>query len=503
VGFLLLVGSLVACWNDDARPAPTATAAISQTQPAPPEGSPTPVPTATAPVEPAAPTLATVVPTDVQGLDTRTDSVQGDPYRYFATHPEIEAFPLLGETLNAAIAAERAAFEAARGPFDPVPPGAAGPSFNASFDFLVASGDVLGVHLLFYEFFGANGVERSATFWFDLAAGIALPPSGLFGGDDDLAAVAEALRTALLAEYGSLLFQDALADLLADPADNLDAIGFSPEGDLIVIFDEYSIGPGAIGRVTIALPADEIEPHLSDFGRRARAETVAPSGPLRLPQPAPPSPTPSAVAPPPSTVPDCGAVACVALTFDDGPAGPTLTLLDTLAEAHVSATFFVVGVNARLQPAVLARMIAEGHEIGNHSFDHKDLTTLSAEQISEQWRATSEIVRSATGVSPVLFRPPYGASNELVESTAEGPFILWSVDPRDWVDRDAAVVTRRVLESARPGDIILLHDIHVTSVNAVPAIIDGLRQRGFTFVTVSTLLGSDLNPGQIYRRQRD
>jgi peptidoglycan/xylan/chitin deacetylase (PgdA/CDA1 family) len=461
------------------------------------------VPTATAPAAPSEPALATAVPTDVEGLETRTDSVQGDPYRYFATHPEIEAFPQLGETLNAAIAKERAAFEAVRGPFEAVPPGATGPSFNASFEFIVASGDVIGVHLLFYEFFGANGIERSATLWFDLRSGVALPPSGLFGGDDGLAAIVEALRAALLAEYGNLLFQDALEELLANPDDNLKAIGFSPQGDLIVIFDEYSIGPGAIGRVTIALPSGQVQPHLSDFGRRAHTETVAPSGPLRLPQPAPPSPTPTTVAPPPSTGAACGAVACVALTFDDGPAGPTVALLDVLAKAGVPATSFVVGVNARLQPAVLARMIAEGHEIGNHSFDHKDLSTLSGEQIREQWRVTSEIISSATGVSPVLFRPPYGVTNELMSSTIKAPFILWSVDPRDWADRDAAAITRRVLESARPGDIILLHDIHVTSVNAVPAIVDGLRQRGFTFVTVSTLLGSGLNPGQTYTRQRD
>src|SRR5690606_14084787 len=150
-------------------------------------------------------------------------------------------------------------YESARGPFGPLPEGAPEPSFNVSFDFLAASGNVLGVHLLFYEFFGANGVERSATFWFDLTDGTALQATDLFGGDEDVAAITQALREAVLAQYGDLIFTDALDEVLADPDENLLALGFSPEGDLIVIFDEYSIGPGALGRVTIALPSATIE----------------------------------------------------------------------------------------------------------------------------------------------------------------------------------------------------------------------------------------------------
>jgi peptidoglycan/xylan/chitin deacetylase (PgdA/CDA1 family) len=413
----------------------------------------------------------------------------------------IEGFPLLGETLDAAIAAERAAFEAVRGPFDPVPAGAAGPSFNVSFEILAASGDVLGVHLLFYAFFGANGAESSATFWFDLAANRALAPVELLGGDAGLASVVEELRAALEARFGPALFPNQVDAYFAAAAENLQAVGFTADGDLLVIFDEGSVGPNALGRIAIALPTETVEPYLSDFGRRARAETLQPSGPLRVP--ATPTPEPTAVPPaPPSTGGvDCGAAACVALTFDDGPAGPTLTLLDMLAKAGAPATFFVVGVNAQYQPALLQRMAAEGHEIGNHTYDHRDLTTLSAEQIAAQWRTTSEIVAAATGLTPAFFRPPYGVSNETVRSVVKAPFILWSVDPRDWADRDTATVARRVLETARAGDIVLLHDIYVTSVDAVPAIIAGLRQRGFTLVTVSTLLGGELEPGASYSRR--
>jgi peptidoglycan/xylan/chitin deacetylase (PgdA/CDA1 family) len=355
--------------------------------------------------------------------------------------------------------------------------------------------------LLFYAFFGANGAESSATFWFDLAANRALSPAGLFDGEAGLAAAVAELRSALETRFGTALFPDQVEAYFSAAEENLRAVGFTSEGDILFIIDECSIGPCALGRIAISLPAATVEPYLSDFGRRARAETLQPSGPLRLP--ATPTPEPTVVPPsPPSTGDvDCAAMACVALTFDDGPAGPTAVLLDTLAAAGAPATFFVVGINAQYQPEVLRRMATEGHEIGNHSYDHRDLTTLSAEQIAAEWNVTAQVVAAATGQTPAFFRPPYGTSNETVRGVIKAPFILWSVDPRDWADHDTAVVTRRVLETTRAGDIILLHDIYLTSVEAVPGIIAGLRQRGFRLVTVSTLLGPELEPGASYRRR--
>jgi len=452
-----------------------------------------------------------VPPTGITGLETITDSIQGDPYRYFASYPAIAGFPLLGETLGTLIAGERGRFEDLRGPFEPVPPEASGPSFNASFEFVVASGDVIGVQLLFYEFFGANGMDRSIVTWFDLATGEALAATALLDAAA-LSAVAAEIRAAVLADYGSLVFADDLDRVLADPELGLRTIGFSDDGDLVVVFDEYSIAPGSLGQISIALPADIVEPHLSEFGRRARAETLQPTGSPQIPPPptatAEPTSTPSPPSPPPTMPPppvgevDCAEIACVALTFDDGPAGHTARLLDVLARADVPATFFVVGLNAEVRGDLLARMVGEGHEVGNHTYDHRDLTTLGPDEIRGEVDVTAQIVAGATGARPVLVRPPYGAYNEAVRGAVAAPLILWSVDPRDWADRDAEVVIQRVLERTGAGDIVLLHDIHGTSVDAVPAIIEGLRERGLTFVTVSTLLGDALTPGSVYRSGR-
>ena len=110
------------------------------------------------------------------------------------------------------------------------------------------------------------------------------------------------------------------------------------------------------------------------------------------------------------------------------------------------------------------------------------------------------MIEAATGKRPTLLRPPYGATDDKVAATAGMPLILWSIDPRDWADHDSQLVTQRVLDAASRGDIVLLHDIHETSVQAVPAILDGLAERGLVPVTVSELLGSDLVAGQSYRR---
>src|SRR5690606_13985768 len=159
--------------------------------------------------------------------------------------------------------------------------------------------------------------------------------------------------------------------------------------------------------------------------------------------------------------------------FDDGPARPTLRLLDILSERGVQATFFVLGVNVAHNDEVLARMVAAGHEVGNHTFDHRDLTKLSAEEIREQVDGAGAAIQSATGHWPRLLRPPYGAIDARVAEVTGMPFILWSVDPRDWADHDATLVAGRVVAEARRGSIVLLHDIHETSVDAVPAILDG------------------------------
>ena len=196
-----------------------------------------------------------------------------------------------------------------------------------------------------------------------------------------------------------------------------------------------------------------------------------------------------------STSANCALVACVALTFDDGPSAYTDRLIDTLVSTRTAATFFVVGSQVAARPATVRRLQSAGLAVENHTYSHPDLTTLTySGQLSQVTRADDAL--AAAGVArSTLLRPPYGSWNSTTRTLGK-PLILWSVDPRDWEVRDAAIVRSRVVANARAGSIVLMHDSHSTTVDAVPGIISDLRARGFTLVTVRTLVPT-MQPGDV------
>ena len=194
---------------------------------------------------------------------------------------------------------------------------------------------------------------------------------------------------------------------------------------------------------------------------------------------------------------DCRRAKCVALTFDDGPGEYTGELLRHLALHHARATFFVVGQNVVEDPAAVRHMVAAGHEIGNHTWSHRDLTSLSAAEVRAELARTDQAVKAVTGLVPKIIRPPYGALNEAVRAQTTRPMIMWSVDTLDWRHRDTARVLRTAVKAVRPGDIILFHDIHATTVAAIPRVLKGLSAQGYRFVTVSRLF-DDKPPSLAY-----
>ena len=201
---------------------------------------------------------------------------------------------------------------------------------------------------------------------------------------------------------------------------------------------------------------------------------------------------------------DCSTVPCVSLTFDDGPDGEyTPEVLKILARESVEATFFVVGQLAVEFPEQIRMMVADGHEVANHSWDHPNLTTLSPDEISSQVRRTNEAIVAAGAAPPRLFRAPYGATTDWVCENIPMPLINWDVDPNDWEDdADPASVTSHILGTSTAGSIVLLHSINPTTVQALPDIIGGLRARGFELVPVSVLTEFPENPaGQIFDRR--
>ena len=212
-------------------------------------------------------------------------------------------------------------------------------------------------------------------------------------------------------------------------------------------------------------------------------------------------PSPSPVKPIPPPVPEQKTTVSsvhvdgpyIALTFDDGPNEKlTPRLLDLLAQHHMHATFFVIGENAVQHPEILQRAVREGHEIGNHTWSHPNLAKMSEENVRSQIKRTEETITGAIGSRPTLFRPPYGSltarEKHFIHDELGYEIILWEVDPLDWKEPGPNIVSSRILKETRPGSIVLSHDIHAQTIQAMPATLTELEAKGFKCVTVSELL---------------
>lgn len=243
---------------------------------------------------------------------------------------------------------------------------------------------------------------------------------------------------------------------------------------------QASLLPSSYGELTITVPISSVSKYLQNPTARKLANIPKPPEPKPAPAPAPAAPTPA-----PTT-----GNKVIALTFDDGPGPYTAHLLDILDQYGAKATFFLIGSKVSGQASVVRSIQARGHQLGNHSWSHPELPKLSVDQIAGEIDRTNEAIRQATGVKPSILRPPYGAVNGVVLEQLRlrnMSSILWSVDTRDWADRNSQIVCSRAVAGARPGAVILMHDIHQTSVNAVPCILSSLKQQGYSFVTIQRL----------------
>ncbi len=185
----------------------------------------------------------------------------------------------------------------------------------------------------------------------------------------------------------------------------------------------------------------------------------------------------------------------VALTFDDGPQPQTTRgVLQVLKQFNVKATFFMIGAKVDVEPEIAREVAAAGHEIGNHTMMHRNLTTMSPSQVAQEFQSTSSILESKLGISPELCRPPGGNYNQDVinAATDEGmTTVLWTTNPGDCNFDSAATIAKHVLDSVKPGGIILLHDTVPATVDALPIILKGLKKRGLLAVPVSTMIRSN------------
>ncbi len=190
----------------------------------------------------------------------------------------------------------------------------------------------------------------------------------------------------------------------------------------------------------------------------------------------------------------------VALTFDDGPrTKSTSSILKTLEHYNAKATFFVVGNLAAGNAGLLKKMDSLGCQVGNHSYSHPNLATLSSYNVSVQINKTSNIIFNAIGKYPTVIRPPYGSYNKTTLNAAAKPFILWSIDTLDWKHKNASKIYNSIMSNVRDGDIILMHDLYDSTATAVESIVPALILKGYQLVTIDELAKYKNKPLSAYK----
>lgn len=428
---------------------------------------------------------------------------QSDEHRHiFSRHLEVPSVPSVGEAQRSIVKTRMDEFNRNNTP-DVYAGSAATGELNLRSYLTAVSQNVIGIRSSAYEFTGASGGSSFVTQWFDTRTPGLLDSRDLFGSDDDWAEFREFVAQSATTN------PEVIPESVTELEDSwLDSVNFDAQGNATIEFDDYTIAPGAAGSIVVTVSATNVIPLLSPFGLMARSAGMnpvprIPADYLESPRPGEPTETPQdpgVTTPPPRNI-DCGKTKCVALTFDDGPGPKTGKLLDELKKNDAAATFFVVGPNVKTRPELVERMIAEGHEVGNHTWSHRSLPALSPTQVRSEIDRTNEAISAAIDQPATLLRPPYGARNPKIDRLAQTPVILWDVDTLDWKYRNTEKVVDAAVSQTKPGSIVLMHDIHGSTVAAVPEILSRLKAKGYTFVTVTELLGQDkLKSGQTYSR---
>lgn len=351
---------------------------------------------------------------------------------------------------------------------------------------------------------GGQPANLTINALFNRKTGKEIRTADLFKDSAYLSTASNAARAALPTILGSVSYNKSLVEQGTTPTTaHFDQFEIKDEKTINVIFEPGQVADVSLGSIRVPLAIDSLQSDLNDdiagtvfpdyvaqvkaaekkkadeaaAAAKKAAEAAANKGGTSLPSHG-------------ST--DCSKLKCIALTFDDGPGPGTGAILDTLKQHNAHATFMMVGSRVGPNAPLVKRVLAEGHDIGNHTWDHADLTNISAAQVASEVNNTSQAIANIIGKRPYFVRPPYGAYNKTVEAEINQPLILWDVDPNDWKDRNADIVHQRVMAAVKPGAIVLSHDIYTTTAAAYQRIIPELVQQGYTLVTVSDLL--NLNP---------
>lgn len=370
---------------------------------------------------------------------------------------------------------------------------------SADYDSYLVNDNLVSIKItgLFDKPFLAHPIDIIATFHANLETGELITLDDLL-----LPNGRQALQNMVVKDAGleAEVIDKALLNLWTLTADGLEII--LKRGDYL---------PMSAGTVTLMYPLEELEGILTLAGNHSENGSEKPEAES-------PQESDSDALPPEDTIPSDpeGATPLptidptkpmIALTFDDGPSKYTDRLLDAFASNGGKGTFFVVGNIIDNHPDTLKRIVSEGHQIGGHSWDHRQLTKLSREDITGQIMNTRAKILEITGADTTMIRPPYGSYNDDVKQvcTNLGIFMVnWSIDTLDWKHKDANKICDAILNDVQNGDIILCHDLYATTVDAMELVIPALIEKGYQLVTVSELLeygGNDITAGNVYKKQ--
>ena len=327
---------------------------------------------------------------------------------------------------------------------------------------------------------GANGQQKSRIYLVDVEEGTFIQPSKILKDTEQNREELYALISKKFKEskeYSPYLFEEELKDWAMNEKNHFSNLYFKDKS-AVFKFNKYEVTAGAAGMPEIIVPFEDIQDLLTDEWKdrllidHQGQQNQAPDEQIEDSKSEEPSTSGKRVA----------------LTFDDGPHPKnTLKIIELLNKYEAKATFFMLGNRVDFYPEVARKVADEGHELGNHTWNHKDLSTLSKEEGIQEIERTNDAIKSATGRESTVFRPPYGAINKQVQSSIASPTILWTIDTLDWKSHNPDQIVKIVEENVKDGSIILMHDIHETSVEAIEPMLKYLKTEGYECVRVSEL----------------
>lgn len=331
---------------------------------------------------------------------------------------------------------------------------------------------------------GANSQQKAKIYLVDIKKGEFISPKKILKNTKQnreqlYTLMSEKFKES--AEYRPLLFDEDLKEWALNEENNFSNL-YLTDQSVVFKFNKYEVTAGAAGMPEISIPLEQMRDLLTDewndklLNNQVKTDDKKESTDNQITKEKKPDENTSTDG------------KRVALTFDDGPHQKnTLKILDLLDQYDAKATFFMLGNRVNFYPEIVKKVADDGHELGNHTWNHKDLSTLSKEEGIQEVEKTNEIIKSATGRESTVFRPPYGAVNEQVQNSISSPAVFWTIDTLDWKSRNPDDIFKIVKDNVKDGSIILMHDIHESTVQAVEPILKYLKAEGYECVPVSEL----------------